>query len=198
MLGGLDMRLPKGAVIDCTLLTAIDSELPGLTTCVTAADVFGADGKVILLERGTQLIGETSAEVKSGQTRVRVIWNEARTPAGVAVDLESGGTDALGRAGVPGEVDRQFMERFGAAILLSVVDGAIAAGVESQRKAGGSSVVVSSGASRDIATEALKDTVNIPPRIRVPQGSRVAVLVAEDVDFSDVYALTAMSGKKPR
>ena len=35
------LLLPKGAFIDCTLETAIDSSLPGLTTCVTATDTFG-------------------------------------------------------------------------------------------------------------------------------------------------------------
>ena len=39
--------LPKGAFIDCTLETAIDSTLPGMTTCVTATDTFGVDGKVV-------------------------------------------------------------------------------------------------------------------------------------------------------
>jgi hypothetical protein len=46
--------LPKGAFIDCTLETAIDSTLPGMTTCITAADTFGADGKVILRCSGSE------------------------------------------------------------------------------------------------------------------------------------------------
>src|SRR2546430_6076762 len=54
--------LPRGAFIDCTLETAIDSTLPGMTTCIVAADTFGADGKVVLLERGTKLVGETRSE----------------------------------------------------------------------------------------------------------------------------------------
>jgi type IV secretion system protein VirB10 len=41
--------LAKGAFIDCTLETAIDSTLPGMTTCVTATDTFSADGSVVLL-----------------------------------------------------------------------------------------------------------------------------------------------------
>lgn len=40
--------IPKGAFIDCTLETAIDSTLPGMTTCITATDTFGADGEVVL------------------------------------------------------------------------------------------------------------------------------------------------------
>lgn len=45
------LLLPKGAFLDCTLETAIDSSLPGMTTCITATDTFGADGSVVLLER---------------------------------------------------------------------------------------------------------------------------------------------------
>lgn len=115
--------MPKGWVLECTLETAIDSTLPGLTTCVMPLDVFGADGQVVLLPRGTQLVGETRGTVHQGQARIAVVWSEARTPDGVVVRLDSAGTDALGRAGLPGEVTRQFGERFGAAILLSVIEG---------------------------------------------------------------------------
>jgi type IV secretion system protein VirB10 len=47
------LLLPKGAFIDCTLETAIDSTLPGMTTCITATDTFSVDGDVVLLERGS-------------------------------------------------------------------------------------------------------------------------------------------------
>ncbi len=60
------LLLPKGAFIDCTLETAIDSTLPGMTTCVMATDTFGVDGSVVLLERGTKLIGETRGQVQQG------------------------------------------------------------------------------------------------------------------------------------
>ncbi|MFI5353640.1 MAG: TrbI/VirB10 family protein, partial [Candidatus Binatales bacterium] len=53
------LLLPKGAFIDCTLETAIDSTLPGMTTCVTATDTFGVDGSTVLIERGSKLVGET-------------------------------------------------------------------------------------------------------------------------------------------
>ena len=59
--------LPKGAFIDCTLETAVSSALPGMTTCVTATDTFGADGNIVLLERGSKLVGETRGEVATRQ-----------------------------------------------------------------------------------------------------------------------------------
>ena len=180
--------LPKGAFIDCTLETAIDSTLPGMTTCITAADTFGADGKVVLLERGSKLVGETRGQVQHGQARVFVVWAQARTPTGVIVPLDSPGTDELGRAGLPGEVNRHFWERFGAAMLISVVNGAVQAGVQAANHSGGA-VLYAPSASQDILTEVLKDTVEIPPTIVKRNGDRIQVLVARDVDFRSVYEL---------
>ncbi len=181
--------LPKGAFLDCTLETAIDSTLPGMATCVLAIDVFGADGRVLLLERGTKLVGETRSDARPGQARVAVLWSEARTPTGVVVSLASPGTDALGRAGVPGDVDNHFRARFGSAVLLSMIDGAINAAAA--RNQGSPGVVYNAQGTQSIATEALRNTIGIPPTIKVAPGARIQVLVARDVDFQDVYRLTS-------
>ena len=184
------LLLPQGAFIDCTLETAIDSTLPGMTTCITAADTFGADGKVVLLERGTKLVGETRGEVRQGQARVFVLWTQARTPTGVVVPLASPGTDELGRAGLPGEVDRHFWQRFGAAMLITLIDGAVQAGVQASARNGGT-VIYAPSTSQDVLTEILKDTVAIPPTVLKRQGDRIQVLVARDLDFRPVYELRA-------
>jgi type IV secretion system protein VirB10 len=187
--------LPKGAFVDCTLETALDSTLPGLATCIAPVDVFSADGAVVLIERGTRFVGETRADVRPGQSRIGVLWNEARTPSGVSVALASPGTDELGRAGLPGFVDRHFWERFGAAILISVVDGTMQAIAAAQRSGPGPTFVT--GAPRDIMTEVLRGTINIPPTVVKNQGDRIQILVARDVDFRPVYALrtAATSGE---
>jgi len=179
--------LPKGAFLDCTLETAIDSTLPGMTTCITATDTFSADGTVVLLERGTKLVGETRGEVAQGAARVFVLWTEARTPTGVVVPLSSPATDELGRSGLPGEVNRHFWERFGAAILMTVINGAVQGLVNSQNASG--SVVVSPATTTDVMTEVLRGTINIPPTVTKAQGDRIQVFVARDVDFRPVYAL---------
>lgn len=181
------LLLPKGAFIDCTLETAIDSSLPGMTTCVTATDTFGADGTVVLLERGTRLIGETRGEIRQGGARVFVVWTEARTPSGVVVQLDSPGTDALGRSGLEGRVNRHFWQRFGAAALVSTIDGVVQSEVQSSSRGG--TVVLDPTASGDVLTEILRGTVSIPPTIRVHNGARIQVLVARDIDFRSVYEL---------
>lgn len=188
VLSNQPLLLPKGAFIDCTLETAIDSSLAGLTTCVTATDTFGADGKVVLLERGTKLVGETKGDVRQGTARIFVLWTEARTPAGVVVPLASPGTDELGRSGLPGVVDRHFLDRFGAALLISVIEGAVQAAAQPK---GGGAVIYNPAAASDVVTEVLKSTVNIPPTVRKQNGDRIQILVARDLDFRSVYALHA-------
>ena len=180
------LLLSKGAFIDCTLETAIDTTLPGMTTCITATDTFSVDGKVVLLERGTKLVGETQSEVQQGSSRVFVLWTEARTPTGVVVPLASPGTDALGRSGLPGEVNRHFWDRFGAAILISVVDVALESAL---RSGSGGTVIYGPSPAVDVMTEVLKSTVNIPPTVIKNQGDRIQVLVARDLDFRSVYEL---------
>jgi type IV secretion system protein VirB10 len=182
------LLLPKGAFIDCTLETAIDSTLPGMTTCVTATDTFGADGQVVLLERGTKLVGELRGQVQQGAARVFVLWTEARTPTGVVIPLDSPGADELGRAGLSGTVERHFWERFGAALLVSVLDGAVQAAVQSSNRGDGT-VIYNPSAGEGVMTEVLKSTVNIAPTIRKAQGDRIQVLVARDLDFRTVYEL---------
>ncbi len=185
------LLLPKGAFIDCTLETAIDSTLPGMTTCITATDTFSADGKVVLLERGSKLVGETRGEVQQGSARVFVLWTEARTPTGVVIPLASPGTDELGRSGLSGQVDRHFWERFGAAILVSILDAAAESAVQSTS----STIIYNPTASQDVMADVLKDTLRIPPTVVKNQGDRVQVLVARDLDFRSVYELRSATSQ---
>jgi type IV secretion system protein VirB10 len=142
----------------------------------------------VLLERGTKLVGETRGQVRAGAARIFVLWTEARTPTGVVVPLASPGTDELGRAGLPGEVNRHFFERFGAAILVSVIDGAVQGAVQSQREEG-DTLILNPSISSQVMTEVLKSTISIPPTVVKPQGDRIQVLVARDLDFRSVYEL---------
>jgi type IV secretion system protein VirB10 len=189
------LLLPKGAFIDCTLETAIDSTLPGMTTCIMATDAFGVDGRVVLLERGTKLIGETRGQVQQGSARVFVLWDEARTPAGVIVPLASPGADELGRSGLPGAVDNHFWQRFGAAMLVSIIDAGVEGAVQSTR-GGNGTVIVNPSATQGVLTEVLKGTINIPPTVTKQQGDRIQVLVARDLDFRSVYELRSVAAER--
>ncbi|MGE3333804.1 MAG: type IV secretion system protein VirB10 [Rhodospirillaceae bacterium] len=174
----------QGTIIPAVLETALDSDLPGSVRGVVSRDVKSFDGARTLIPRGSALIGQYKSAVAEGQSRAFVIWSRVITPAGVAVDIGSPATDRLGRGGLDGEVDTHFFRRFGAAILLSVVDAGIPAALGSGNNT--SLIIASPGQANRVAEIALQRQIDIPVTIRVPQGAPVQVFVARDLDFSNV------------
>jgi type IV secretion system protein VirB10 len=73
-------------------------------------------------------------------------------------------------------------------MLISLVDGAVQAGVQASSRSSGAVIYTPSG-SADVLTEVLKDTLQIPPTVVKRNGERIQVLVARDVDFRSVYEL---------
>jgi len=167
------------------LETAINSDLPGQVRAVVSRDVPGFDGTRVLIPRGSRLIGQYSNGVALGQSRAFVIWTRMLRSDGVSVQLGSAGTDELGTAGLGGKVNSHFLRRFGAATLLSVVTAGLDY-IGGGGRGGGSTVVVgSSGQANQLATVALQREIDIPPTIRVAQGTPVRVFVAKDLDFGE-------------
>ncbi|RWC25261.1 MAG: TrbI/VirB10 family protein [Mesorhizobium sp.] len=119
-----DALVAQGTMIKGVLETAIQSDLAGMVRAVVSEDVWSFDGRRVLIPGGSRLIGEYRSGLATGQTRVFIVWTRLLRSDGMSVQLGSTGTDELGRSGMPGEVDNHYFERFGSAILLSVVGGA--------------------------------------------------------------------------
>jgi type IV secretion system protein VirB10 len=198
----IDALIPQGTMIRGTLETAIQSDLPGMVRAITSEDVYSFDGRRVLIPKGTMLTGEYRSGLSRGQTRVLIAWTRMLRADGVSVSLGSYGTDGLGRSGLAGDVDNHYPERFGSAILLSLVGGvsSFIAGLNSDGQtavAGGGSYIQQQAQSQaqqtiaqtmsDLANQALKDSINIPPTIHVDQGTRIMVFVRRDLDFSGLY-----------
>lgn len=187
-----DMLITQGTIIPCTLQTAIDTQLAGFVKCVLPNAVRSTTGNVTLLDRGTTVVGEIQNGLMRGQNRVFVLWDRAETPDHAVIELASPGTDELGRSGLPGTVNNHFWERFGSAILLSVVQGGLQAGTAlASNSGGGSGTYFNSFQSNgsNVADTALQASINIPPTLEKNQGDNIAIFVAKDLDFSDVYNL---------
>jgi type IV secretion system protein VirB10 len=182
-----EFTVTMGTLIPCVLQTAMDSSAPGIVTCVTQQDVLGSTGSVVLMEKGTKMVGEYATQMHPGQDRLFVLWNRAETPNHVVITLGSPAADALGRAGFDGQIDTHFWARFGGALMLTFVDGAFGAATSLASQHGGT--YLNFGSGQGAATEALENSINIPPTIRKNQGEVVAVMAARDLDFSQVYAL---------
>lgn len=185
MLPNRNFLITAGTQIPCTLQTAMDTSTPGYVTCLVSRDIYSDNGNVVLMERGTRVLGEYRGGMSRGQNRVFVVWNRAVTPRGVAVDLASPAADSLGRSGMSGDIENFFWQRFGGAILLSVVDDAVTVAARSNEDARNTVRQPSNAASI-----ALENSINIPPVLRKAQGELVTIMAANDFDFSSVYGLS--------
>ena len=213
----IDAMVPQGTFIKGILETAIQSDLAGMVRAVTTEDVYSFDGRRVLIPSGTRLVGEYKSGIENGQTRVFVVWNRMLRPDGVSVQLASTGADELGRGGMPGDVNNRYAQRYGSAVLLSLIGGGAqflqewgfgaqkAVRTISRTLPDGSVETITSDASEleaqarqagadqiaenltKLASDALEKNINIPPTIHVDQGTRVTVFVRRDLDFSAFY-----------
>ncbi len=184
---------PQGTIIPAVLETALNSDLPGFARAVVSRDVRSFDGANVLIPRGSRVIGEYRSAVALGQSRIFVIWTRVLRPDGGSIQIGSGGGDTLGRAGLAGKVDRHFFERFSGAVLLTVLNAAAYAAA-----AGNSStaVVVNSSSGTGGATSSLVPT-DIPPTIKVAQGTPIRIFVQRDLDFTPVADVAPVAGAAP-
>lgn len=189
MLADQSFLLGKGQMIPCGTITEIDTTVPGMVSCRVSRNVYSMDGQVVLIDQGSKAIGTISGGISQGQARVFVLWQDIRTPYGVTIPLNSPGTNALGSTGIPGQVDSHFWQRFGSAIMFSVLSDAGTALVKSANE--GTSVELDSTTSESqaLAREALQNSIDIPPTLYVSHGTNVSIFVARDVDFSGIYGL---------
>lgn len=197
-LGDQNLTVRKGTPIECVLNTRIVAMLPGLIRCTLTSPLYSANGKVILADRGSEVVGEQSGALRQGQTRLYVLWSEINTPEGVTISIDSPGADALGSAGVDGDVDNHWGQRIGASLLLSLVEDAFAYEIAKtgNSSAGGSATsgVVFQGTQQQgqrIAEKVLDSTINIPPTLYKKQGDKISIIVSRHLDFSDVYKVVA-------
>ena len=193
-----DLFLTKGAFLDCTLETAINSTLSGMVSCRVTRNIFSTSGQVLLIERGSRITGEYTGGLQKGQARIFAMWNRVETPNGVLIDISSPGTDPLGRTGHDGYLESHFWKKFGAAILVSFIDTTGKAMIDRLKK---STVQLASGADQsqnvdipvqgndELSLKVLEDYQNMPDILYKNQGEHISIYVAKDLDFRGVYEL---------
>ncbi|HZF94691.1 MAG TPA: TrbI/VirB10 family protein [Allosphingosinicella sp.] len=173
----------QGTLIPAVLETAINTDLPGYVRAVVSEDVMSFDGRRVLIPRSSRLIGQYRSGLAAGQRRAYVLWSRLIRPDGASVAIASPATDESGRTGVTGQVDSHFFQRFGSALLLSVLGAASNVGT------GGASTVMTGGTSA--AAVATQQNGSIPPTVRVRQGHPIRVFTARDLNFAGVTEIAA-------
>jgi type IV secretion system protein VirB10 len=173
----------QGTLIYAVLETALNSTQSGQARAMISSDVYNAAGTKILIPRGSRVFGEYKADISAGQNRAQVVWGRLIRPDGVTIYLDSPASDQLGRAGIKGRVNTHFGERLLGALLQSTIDFGTAVAARSVSSNDGVVVALpnaTQGAASQLIPEAPK------PTLTVRHGTRIAVFVARDLDFSSV------------
>jgi type IV secretion system protein VirB10 len=173
----------QGTLIFAVLETAIDSTQSGQVRAMISSHVYNPLGTQILIPKGSRIFGEYKGELAAGQNRAQIIWTRLIRPDGATISLDSPASDQLGRAGVKGQVNSHFGERLLGALLQSTIDfGALAA---AHAVSSNNGVIVALPAAAQSATSQIVPPAP-KPTLKVRHGTRIAVFVARDLDFSGV------------
>lgn len=192
-LGNRDFLLARGGDIPCVLQKQILSNIPGTTSCLITENIYSDNGAVLLMEKGSKVEGSYSQGLKVGDVRLAVMWERVKTTNGVVIDLDSPSTDSVGAAGVPGWVDNKWMERIGAAFLLSIIQDAVTLEASKSGAGNNGNGYPAYGNSQSNVTKmsekVLDSTIGIAPTIIKNRGELINISVNRDVWFDQVYAV---------
>lgn len=194
-----EYKVLQGKMIEAVLESRAMSDLPGMVCATVQRDVYGAQKRRKLIPWGSRVCGQYSAEVRTGQDRLFVVWNTLRRPDGVEVTLDSTGADQLGTAGMGGLVDTHFANMFGVSSLLSIIgagSGSVRSGAYDPGNSGSYYRDSVQMAASQTAQQILQPYINMQPTITVPAGARIRIYVNRDLDFSDIYAGNATTSSQ--
>jgi len=99
--------LTAGTIIPVSLITGLNSDLPGTVVAQVTENVRdSATGRIVLIPQGARLIGSYDKTVAYGQRRALLVWQRIVFPDGSSVRLDNmPASDPAGYAGVEDEVD---------------------------------------------------------------------------------------------
>ena len=194
---GSAYELRAGFVLPATLISGINSELPGQIIGQISQDVYDTPtGQHRLIPQGSRLIGQYSSETQFGQKRVLIAWNRIIFPDGKALDVGSmPGSDGAGYSGLRDKVDSHYMRIFGSALLMSGVTAAVTLSTDDGKNTTDGDAKTVSGALNEalgqqigqVAAQLIGKNMNTAPTLSIRPGFRFNVIVMKDMTFSKPY-----------
>ena len=189
-------ELKRGSVIPATLVTGVNSDLPGRITAQVSQNVYdSATGRRLLIPQGAKLFGRYDSDVSFGQNRVLVVWTDIIFPNGSTLQIDGmAGTDAAGYGGFNDKVNNHYLKTFGSAILVALIgagtdmllpkDTSTATTTDSAADAARRSFAETFG---QISQQTVSKNLNVQPMLEIRPGYRFNVLVDQDIVFPKAY-----------
>lgn len=176
-------QVMAGTIIPASLVTGLNSDLPGQVIAQVTETVFDtATGQHLLIPQGTRLLGRYESDIEAGQSRALVVWTRMIRPDGSSLVIEDlPGVDLSGQAGLRDKVDQHTSSLFGAALLSTVLSIGSELGSDDEDRLteairdGGQTTINQAG--QKVVTRALARK----PTLRVRPGWRLRVIVNRDL-----------------
>ncbi|WP_376743913.1 IncP-type conjugal transfer protein TrbI [Ensifer canadensis] len=188
-------ELKRGSVIPATLITGINSDLPGRITAQVSQNVYdSATGHRLLIPQGTKLFGRYDSKVSFGQKRVLVIWTDIIFPNGSTLQIGGmSGTDAQGYGGFNDKVNNHYFRTFGSAVLIALIGTGIDMAVP-QSSTLATQDTASDATRRNfaetfgrVADQTIQRNMDVQPTLEIRPGYKFNVLVDQDIVFPGNY-----------
>ena len=200
--------LPSGTVIQASLVSGINSALPGNVTAMVTANVYDwSDPRVCLIPQGSRLFGIYDSNVDFAQKRIQVKWSRLIYPDGSTIDLGGmAGTDKQGYGGLRDKFYGHYGRMITAAVLTTafgIIPELIADNNSSDGtyiSVGGQTVYVpetddnirDAGESvadelGEIGNKYFDKALNVKPTVLVRPGTRFNVVVNKDIPFFEAW-----------
>jgi type IV secretion system protein TrbI len=177
-------QLMAGSIISASLVTGLNSDLPGFVIAQVTEHVYDTvTGRHLLIPQGTRLAGKYDNVVAFGQKRALLIWQRLILPDGSSIVIDNlPATDTGGYAGLADEVDLHTWK------LLKGVALATVLGVGSELAFGASdsdlvrALQLSTQSTTNRAGQRLVErNLNVQPTITVRPGWPLRVIVHRDL-----------------
>lgn len=190
--------------IPLVLAHMINSQIGGRIMAHVDRDVFGADGRLVLIPKGTKFRGEFEPLQKQGDSRLSATWTRLTRPDGASVSLtKTAAIDAMGRTGLTGDVDNRFFEKYGTVIGATAISAAIAFATQTNTDDDADSTFSQAGESvtqslGQVTAEALREAANLAPRVTVAKGTLVFANPGRDWYFPSAYQVVSLGSRPPK
>lgn len=176
-----------GSIIAASLLTGLNSDLPGLVTAQVTENVYdNVTGRTLLIPQGARLIGSYDSVVAFGQSRALVVWQRIILPDGSSMRIDNmPATDTQGYAGLSDKMDRhtwQLLKGVALSTLLGVGTELTFGSSESDLVRAIRESAQQSGARA--GDQLVTRNLNIQPSLRVRPGWPLRVVVNKDIVLS--------------
>ncbi len=188
-------ELKRGSVVPATLITGINSDLPGRITAQVSQNVYdSATGHRLLIPQGTKLFGRYDSKVSFGQSRVLVVWTDIIFPNGSTLQIGGmAGTDAEGYGGFKDKVDNHYLKTFGSAVMIALIGTGIDMAVP-QSSTLATQDTASDAARRNfaetfgrVADRTIQRNMDVQPTLQIRPGYKFNVLIDQDIVFPSQY-----------